>query len=69
MAIVIDAHRVPDAALWGVLIRARQVVLVGDSTGEKDTEGQFLFKRLLETPGAPTVDWGPKAEVEVVELE
>ena len=69
VAIVIDAHRVPDAALWGVLIRARQVVLVGDSTGEKDTEGQFLFKRLLETPGAPTVDWGPKAEVEVVELE
>ena len=52
-AIVLDAHKVPDALLWGVLLRSRQVVLVGDSSTRNESDpNECLFNRI-----APAETW------------
>ena len=76
VAIVLGADKVPDAALWGVMIRARQVVLVGSTDppnfGDMD---DYLFNRLSRDKTVPIVQVGREDEgtqapiTHVVELE
>ena len=62
VAVVIDAHKVPDALLWGVLIRARQVLLIGRSSDDCQSPEDFLFKRLR-----PVACWKQDAVVVIEE--
>ena len=59
VAIVLGADRIPDAALWGVLLRARQVVLVGTSSSEEDDK--IFFQRSIKAASVPVLRWqGPE---------
>jgi hypothetical protein len=55
VAIVLGADRIPDASLWGVLLRARQVVLVGTSCGEGDDK--VFFHTSIKAESVPVLRW------------
>ena len=73
VAIVLGADRIPDAALWGVMIRARQVLLVGNvdkQLGEGDSEDNYLFRRLVKHRTCPIIDiGGQETQMPIVELD
>jgi hypothetical protein len=68
LAVVIDVHKLPDAALWGVLLRARQVLLVGTAAQSEESGDLYLFQRLLGQGTVPVVRWTqpPKLEPDTV---
>jgi CRISPR/Cas system-associated exonuclease Cas4 (RecB family) len=62
VAVVLGADRTPDALLWGVMLRSRQVVLVGSDSQEDNTE-TMIFHRLVNANKSPVVQWD-SAEVD-----
>ena len=72
LAVVIDANKLTDAALWGVLLRSRQVLLVGSpSAGEDDSEDLHLFRRLVASDKVPVARWREekREELETVVID
>ena len=68
LAVVVDAHTVSDPALWAVLLRARQVLLVG-SPELKDDQPVGLFQRMVKAPKAPVVRWVGAPDDNIVVLD
>jgi hypothetical protein len=62
LAIVVGADKVSDPNLWGVLLRAKKIVLIGSSRQrdeenlDPDASPPYLFARLLES-GQGVVKW------------
>jgi hypothetical protein len=68
LAVVVDAHTLSDPALWAVLLRARQVLLIG-SHELTDERPLALFQRMLKAPKAPVVRWNAPTEDNIVVLD
>jgi hypothetical protein len=68
-AVVLGADKLTDAAGWGVLLRARQTVLVGKVHEAGDQDEYYLFQRLRRADHFPTVEAGAQETQEPVVVD
>ena len=67
LAIVVDAQRVSDPALWAVLLRARQVLLFGPEPSSETDSPAVLFQRLLKAGTCPIEKWEKPSDVVILD--